>query len=118
MTDNWSVAGSYSFAMRDTGNLNRYPVNMLYIQSSHDVCDGVECDFIWRFTDTIESAGVTSYNELDVRFSYQLTDHCELSLVGRDLLDAAHPEDSSISTVLNQVSQVQRGVFGMLRLNY
>lgn len=118
VNDDWSLAGSYSLALTELANLERYPVNMIYLQSGHQLTDDLEMDLIWRYTDLVDGARVPAWNELDVRFNYRVSCHCDVSLIGRNLLDAAHLEDSRISTIRNQTSEIERGIYGVIRLNY
>jgi iron complex outermembrane receptor protein len=61
-----------------------------------------------RYVDPVTYYGIPAYSELDARVGYQLNEHLEFSLVGRNLLDAQHPEyDSALS---RRLTELQRSV--------
>lgn len=116
--EDWSLSGSYSLALTELTNLDRYPRNMVHLQSSHDLSDDLQLDLIWRYTDLVDGANVPAWNEMDLRLNYRVSCCCDVSLIGRNLLDSAHLEDSQISTIRNQTTEVQRGIYGVVRFRY
>ena len=78
----------------------------------------LQLDLILRYNDVIESALVPAYTEMDARLGWQVSDNCEVEIVGRNLLNSSHFEDGITAELQNQTSAVQRGLYGMIRLVY
>ncbi len=105
---NWNVG--YTFLKRDlqlkpwSGDLNRGtaetsdPEHQVQLRGSIDFARVWEFDFGVRRISTVPTfAGgvqnnIPAYTELDARLSWHIRDSLEWSLVGRNLLDGAHPE--------------------------
>jgi iron complex outermembrane recepter protein len=49
-------------------------------------------DTTLRYVDSVAGLGVQAYTELDLRLAYRVSTPLRVELVGRNLLDAAHPE--------------------------
>lgn len=100
----WRLTGSYSYFHEDlhlkpgiidpTGGFletNDAP-HAAKLMSALNLPHNVEIDLAFRYVDRLPMPYVSSYLELDVRFGWRPTPALELSLVGRNLLDASHPE--------------------------
>lgn len=112
---NWRMSGNYTFAHNfDPGFA--FPRNSIYVQSSHDIACNVELDLIWRYRDNF--GAIRHYNTADARISWRMTDHASLSLVGRNLLNPAHAENSNLVQTGTFASAAERSLFGMLQLRY
>lgn len=106
----WRVHGGYSFLRSDLGvrrggadlnnalNETADPGHQFSIGSAFDLPRGVQLDLHLRWVDTLEVnnggqlATVPSYLDLNARLAVPLSEHLELSLVGRNLLEDHHPE--------------------------
>ena len=75
------------------------------IDLEHAVADA-DCDL--RIPVRVE--GIELVTALDLRLAWQPRKDLELSLVGQNLLDNAHPEYGS-SFILSTPSEIQRGVY-------
>jgi iron complex outermembrane receptor protein len=65
---------------------------MALLNSQFDISANVSADFTARYVGRIANQNVPAYAELDVRFSWRPSEKLELSIAGRNLLDAQHPE--------------------------
>jgi len=68
------------------------PENQFYLQSGWDFGPGLQLDMIWRYVDSLPALDVPSYLAMDVRLAWLPSETLELAVVGRHLLDSAHPE--------------------------
>ena len=68
-------------------------------------------DSFLRYVDNVPAQKIPTYTELNLRLGWQATPLIELSLVGENLLDAAHPEYGASAATRNEIA---RSVFGAL----
>lgn len=68
----------------------------------------VEVDTLVRFVDSRPAQNVPAYTEADLRLAWHATPFLELALVGRNLLDASHPEAGANPATR---SEIARGAF-------
>ena len=118
--DDWTLRGAYSF-LRIVDSSNRdgeSPRNQLFAHSSWNLHRDVEFDLIGRYADNLAALSVPAFFEMDMRLAWRPTDNVELALVGRNLLDSAHPEfgDDTYAGVL--ATEVQREIFGVFTVRY
>jgi|SRR5882724_70273 len=71
------------------------PRRQLTLRTSLDLPARTELDAWLRHVDSLPSPLVPAYTELDLRLGWQATRTVDLSLVGRNLLHAHHPEFGS-----------------------
>jgi iron complex outermembrane receptor protein len=124
----WRLYGAYSFLVQtDTiGGDMASPRNQIYLQSSWDLTPDVHCDVMWRYVDSLEGfqfndtllPGVSSYNAMDVRLAWDVRPGLELAVVGRNLLDLAHPEAAPDFFLGNAGTEVQSEVYGTVTWRY
>jgi iron complex outermembrane receptor protein len=87
-----------AFDLNAARNETADPAHQVALRSSWDLRNRNAVDAALRWVDSVTiNAGaavaqVPSYTELDLRWSFQLTPNLEVSLVGENVLDAAHPE--------------------------
>jgi len=89
------------------------PVHQLSIRSSLDFGRGLRWDAWLRHVSRIERYDIPEFTTLDMRFAWQARKDLEVSLVGQNLLDSAHPEFGSQFFVTTP-SEVERGVYARL----
>ncbi len=75
-------------------------------------------DAIWRYVDNLPGQNVDSYNAVDLRLAWTPNRNIEWAVVGRNLLDADHPEFGFDGFTGNIATNVQREVYGMVTLRY
>jgi iron complex outermembrane receptor protein len=123
----WRVYVGYAclFVNGATGADGSDPRNQAYLQSSWDVGQSMQLDAIWRYVDNIvfqnlnqTTTIIPHYHALDLRLAWRDCRGWELALVGRNLLDAAHPEYKADTYLGNTRTEVQREVYGMLTWLY
>lgn len=115
----WRLTGSYAYLHEDlrfkpgivdpTAGLletNDAP-HTAKLTSAINLPNDIEIDFAFRYVDRLPLPHVPGYLELDVRLGWRPTPALELSVVGRNLLDASHPEFSA--TVIP--AEIQRGAY-------
>jgi iron complex outermembrane recepter protein len=78
-----------------TGLATSDPSNHWLLRSSFDVREGQELDLTLRHSGSLASPAVPAYTALDLRYGWRLAKGLELSLIGQNLLDHAHPEYGS-----------------------
>jgi len=128
MLPTWSIRGAYSFLRMDleadpdvfdpVQGAEGDPRNQFFFHSSHDIGCDWEFDLIGRYVDVLRLGDIPSYFELDSRISWQPNDAVELALVGRNLLDSAHPEFSDDDETGTRATEVQRELFGVITWRY
>ena len=106
----WRLTGGYNYLREDIRvkpgrsdfnnalNETADPEHQMSLRSSMDLRAGVEFDANFRWVDELPTnnsgrlATVPSYAELDIRLGWRPGPGWELAIVGRNLLDAQHPE--------------------------
>lgn len=87
------------------------PVNKSSLWAQLDLPLRFQGDAVLRYVDSLPNQQVSSYLELDLRLAREIVHGVELSLVGRDLLQASHREFAG-------GSKVQRSVYGRVRVTF
>jgi iron complex outermembrane recepter protein len=118
-TDSWRLSASYSLLMMhvqgepasdaDSFGLNA-PTHQVVLRSSYDFTRHASLDAQLRYVDNVRA--VSAYVTADIRLSYRPTANLELSLVGQNLLDDRHPEQTSELGV--PTTEVPRGFYGRI----
>jgi iron complex outermembrane receptor protein len=86
------------------------PRNQASLRSMMDLSPGITLDTWLRYVDTLPTYGIGSYVAMDARIGWQARPDLELSLVGRNLLDSAHPEFGYL--FINTIpSEIERSVY-------
>lgn len=117
VTDNWRLSASYTYMQMylDVGpgtaatlesTERRTPRNQFGLSSYLDLSDTVHWDNMLYYVDDTLSP-IQAYVRYDTQISWQVTDKLELSLVGRNLTDDAHPEFGATPQV-----EIGRSVLG------
>lgn len=89
----------------------RSPAHQASLRSLMSLPHNFELDLWGRYVDTLTSAQIPSYFNLDVRIGWRPSKQLELSLVGQTLLDSHRPEyrEALIST---SPTEIQRSIYG------
>ncbi|HVL68634.1 MAG TPA: TonB-dependent receptor [Vicinamibacterales bacterium] len=100
----WRLHGSYAWFRKslsfDPGSTDRTgglaegndPSHLGALRSNVDLTDAVSLDAMLRFVGPRPAPRIDGYAELDFRIGYKLRQGWDLSLIGQNLLHAAHPE--------------------------
>ena len=120
--DWWRLYGAYTSLREklssDGTNVDSSPNNQVYLQSSWNFAHQTTLDVMWRYVDNLRAQQIPSYNTADVRLAWSPSSYCEISLVGRNLLDIDHPEFGNDAFTSNIATNVQREFYGMVGLRY
>lgn len=120
--DNWRVTAAYSLLIANIRGPAPFaetsehssPRHQVSLRSAYDFTKRWSLDGQVRFVDSIE--GVPAYVTADLRLSYRPNDHLEFALVGQNLLDPSHPEQSTAPFSTN--SEVPRGFYGKITWHF
>ncbi len=95
-----------------SGYADTTPQHMLSLRASLDLTSTLRGDAWLRHVSRISNTNfnVPAHTTLDLRVAWQARPNLELSLVGQNLLDSAHPEYGS-SYILSTPSEVERGIY-------
>jgi iron complex outermembrane receptor protein len=94
------------------------PHNQAFGRWMLDLPGRVQADAVVRYVDNLGTLDVSSYTTADVHLSWKPIESVELTFIGRDLFDAAHPEFTSSALVGSIPTRVQRSFFGSLTWRY
>ncbi len=123
VTDNWKLAASYSYLEVDaeTAELGGSdPQNQFQVQSYLTLPCNLEFDLTAYYVDSIPTLNIPDYIRTDMRLGWRPTERLELSLVGQNLFDPAHPEQSSSlganpnGVGANGSMEIERSLYGKL----
>ena len=124
VTSRWRLSGNYSFLQLQirpgppsvdflgsggAGVEGSSPHNQVYLMSSHELTQQIECDFIGRYVDQLPFPRVSAYSELDIRLAWRPNRCSELAVVAQNLLDSHHPEYRG-----TPADEIRRGVYGSI----
>ncbi|MDP3857920.1 MAG: TonB-dependent receptor [Stagnimonas sp.] len=122
-TDHWRLITTYSWLVmnldgpassdRDSTE-HSSPRNQASLRSSYDFAKRGSVDAQLRYVDSIQS--VPAYITADLRLSYRLLKRLECSLVGQNLFDPQHPEQSTQFYAIG--SEVPRGIYGNIAWSF
>lgn len=88
------------------------PQHQLALRSAVDIGRDLEFDATLRFVDDLPALSAPAYTTLDLGLSWFARRDLELSLVGQNLLDSHHPEQTIVANGAG--TEVQRGVYTKL----
>lgn len=117
----WNLRSGYSYLNLDIDEApgapgtfgasldnDRSPDHMVYFQSFAQMTERLQWDMTLRYSDKLQGGflfeydpvfdsfdlldGIPGYVQLDTRLNYQINDRLDVSIVGRNLLDASQPE--------------------------
>jgi iron complex outermembrane receptor protein len=91
------------------------PARQLWLRTSLDLPGRIELDSWLRHADALPSPKVPAYTELDLRLGWRATAALDLSLIGRNLLHAHHPEFGSPGPTRQEVT---RSLYGRLQWSF
>jgi len=125
----WKLQVSHSFlkinlSAEDSSDVlaeSRYdgtsPQNQLYFRSSMDLPANLTWDTTFRFADNVPEWKVDEYLEMDMRLAWRPTKNLEISIVGQNLLNDAHPEANDTSTTA-PATEIPRSIYGKVTLRF
>jgi len=119
VTDSWRLMTSLSYLdekLKGPGlpdatgqRLGVFPTFTVFAGSRYSPLDALDLDASLYYVDRLSELDVSSYVRLDARIAWRPLRWLELSLVGRNLLEAHHAEFTSLSS--NIATEPQRDVY-------
>lgn len=103
-----------SFSEESVGDSPRHQVSLW---SDIELGRDVEWGLGLRYVDELASQPVRAYTELETRLAWRPTQNCEISIVGRNLLDSHHQEFAPFLFSRRDV-EVDRAIFGKVTLRF
>ncbi|SKB03118.1 iron complex outermembrane recepter protein [Prosthecobacter debontii] len=100
----WQIGAGYTWMQKflrpEAGSSDRTgatiegndPDHILVLRSSFDLPWDLELDATFRYVDQLPQPATPAYTTLDLRLAWLPREDLEIAIVGRDLLDEAHPE--------------------------
>jgi iron complex outermembrane receptor protein len=82
-------------ASAGTGLATSDPSNYWKLQASYDIARGHSVDLLLRHYGKLNRPAVPAYESLDISYNWRVAPGLDLSVRGRNLLDASHPEFGS-----------------------
>ena len=93
------------------------PEHQFYLWGSLDPLPRVDLDSVIRYVSSLDATAIAAYWELDVRLGWHPLDALEIALVGRNLLDAHHPEFQPL-LLDTQPTETQRSFYTSLTWSF
>ena len=128
VTSRWSLKGSYTYTELDLKNKagstditlaeekDKIPKNQFNIRSNVKITDSVEWTNTVYYVDKLPLYNIDSYLRLDTGINWKVDKGIDVSFVGQDLLDNAHPEfGPSLQSVPNQI---ERNLYAKITFHY
>jgi iron complex outermembrane recepter protein len=129
VTSDWRLRAGYNYLQEHVrikpgeqdlfGGQNEVsdPKHQASLRSSLDLGRAVTLDLAGRWVDQLQTTSgvVPSYGELDGRVGWRLSDQCEFSVVGQNLLHAHHPE---FGIAIPRREEMERSVYAKIVLRY
>lgn len=123
-TGQWRLTASYNYLNlqlhREPGSAaaltvadpeRQSPRHEVALRSRLDLTRDVEFDANYRYVDSLPALGIPSYHTVDLRIGWRPRPNLEMSVVGQNLLDNAHPEFRT-GFVAPVPKVIERGVYG------
>ncbi len=86
------------------------PEHQFSLLASMDLPYNLELDLWARYVDDLPTLDVGDHVTLDIRLGWRPSGNLEFSLVGRDLMDAEHPEYQDLFSALTS-TEVERSIY-------
>ncbi|MCD6364279.1 MAG: TonB-dependent receptor, partial [Planctomycetes bacterium] len=83
------------------------PRRMFHLNSQLNLRDNIECDTTLYYVGSVPYYSIPSYMRLDMGLTWHISRNMDLSVIGQNLLDRAHPEFGDDGVI---ATEVQRGV--------
>jgi iron complex outermembrane recepter protein len=129
VTDNWRLKSAYTYLTlqldldRDSSDQiseiqeDESPQHQLSLRSLFDMSRQVQLDLWLRYVDQLKGSNIDDYLTLDARLGYCPAPGFQMELVGRNLVEASHPEFSP-EIIATSPSEVERSVYGKITLSF
>ena len=126
--DVWRLRAGYSFLQMQLHTRNATPSvteleetanphHQVFMWSDIDLGRRIELGLGLRYVDAMGPQLVPPYTELDTRLAWKPNDHCELSIVGRNILNPHHREFAPTLLTFRRIN-VDRAIYGKITLRF
>lgn len=123
----WRLQGGYTFTRKDTRAVitgtvvsatpeGVDPEHQIFLRSSLDLPRNLSFDMGLRYVDDLPAFALSSYFTVDARLGWRPSKQWELALVGKNLVEDAHPEYGP--QVFFDATEVERSVLGTVTLSF
>src|SRR5205823_2531678 len=92
------------------------PEHQLNVRSLWDMTEDLSLDTTLYYVSSLPAFHVADYWRLDMRLGWRISDQLRFSLVGQNLLDNAHREFSSASSL--NATEVNRSLYGQFTWHF
>lgn len=123
MTTSFSYAHSTAFEGGSLDSVNPQlieasaPQYKATYRSLMDLTEWVSFDLLGRYVSAVGYGTIPDYGEVDARLGFRVTEGVDVSIIGQNLLNSAHPE--FIGSIYGPPPTVlERGVFGRLTVSF
>lgn len=128
VTDRWSLTSNYSYITMDLKTKpgssdivledeeDKIPNHQFNIRSQYYITDDIDMTNTLYYVDNLKLYNVDDYFRLDTRIGWKIQNGVELSLVGQNLLDNAHPEFGA--PLHGQANEIERNLYARITLRY
>lgn len=128
VTDRWSLKGSYSYLNMDlktkpgsaditlVQEKGKAPKNQFYIRSNTKITHDIEWVNTVYYVDKLPLYNIDSYLRLDTGLNWHVDKGIDVSFVGQNLLDNAHPEFGA--TLQSTQNQIERNLYAKVTFQY
>lgn len=130
ISDRWRLTGNYTLlksefrsapGSRDRGTpaglAGFSPEHQFSLRSQVDLPGNISFDSTLRYVDSLPGPRIPSYVTIDARLAWSPRKNLEFAIVGRNLLDASHPEFAPTS-IGTQRTEVNRSVYATVLWRY
>ncbi|MEL6476539.1 MAG: TonB-dependent receptor [Pseudomonadota bacterium] len=128
VTEWWRLKGAYAFqtinlrqrapSIPATGRIEGLtPIHQGSLRAQFDINNDVEFDLWFRGQSGTSDNDISGFVDMDARLSWRPLPALELSITGRNLLQAQRP-DFSQSSYPAPIGQIERSVFGLIEYRF
>jgi iron complex outermembrane receptor protein len=129
VTENWRLAGSYSFLtalvhspasdnspLAESLSEDNVPRNQLQLRSYYDITKNIELNAAAFYVENLAGPAVPSYVRVDLGMTWRPQKDVELSVGVQNLLDDRHPEFNGQFGAAS--SEIQRTIYGQFLVRF
>ncbi|MBN1764551.1 MAG: TonB-dependent receptor [Sedimentisphaerales bacterium] len=121
LSTSWKLLTGYTWLKMDLSGgdesvEDNTPEHQFQVRSYLDITANLELNSALYFYDNVPAGGISDYTRLDVGLTWRPTNRLELSLWGQNLLDSQHPEYTPDIFFAGGGGEIQKGLYGAVKL--
>lgn len=121
--ERWRLSSSYTFLKQllhggDITFEERFPENQFQIQSYFDITEKLELNTAIYYYDNNRTENIADFIRLDVGLAYHPNQNTEIGVWGQNLLEPKHQEFGPDNFFAGGGGEIQRGVYGYVKLKF